>query len=430
MSVIDVKELSKVFKIPKKEPGFGGAVRGLFTPKFEDKTAVDQISFKVDAGEIVGYIGVNGAGKSTTIKMLTGVLMPSGGSVKVLGRDPHTQRVDNARDIGVVFGQRTQLWWDLALIESLNLIAKIYSVHPVKYRLMLNQFTETLELDELLKVPVRNMSLGQKMRSELAAALIHEPKVVYLDEPTIGLDLIVKERIRDFIKAECIAKGMTVMLTTHDLGDIEELCKRVIIIDDGRIIYDGPIETIKKRFGKYREITFETVAQANSLKLPDGAEVLSMDERKLQVRFDRTVKPNLKLAFVHRKDFRPIGQFQRVCLCHGFESDLAVFPKSLFDRFDGTIINNSSIVDDDDTLAQLLDIAKVMCGQHDRHSFGDALSLNKVPDAFLHDQIQADGWFIQINDLRLMDQRRSQFRAHLLSERHIAHWNLQQLIQL
>ena len=289
MPVIKVEELSKVFRIPQKEPGFGSAVRGLFNPKYENKTAVDQISFKVDAGEIVGYIGVNGAGKSTTIKMLTGVLMPSGGSVKVLGRDPHKQRVENARDIGVVFGQRTQLWWDLALIESLNLIAKIYSVHPVKYRLMLNQFTETLELDELLKVPVRNMSLGQKMRSELAAALIHEPKVVYLDEPTIGLDLLVKERIRDFIKSQCIAKGMTVMLTTHDLGDIEELCKRVIIIDDGRIIYDGPIDTIKKRFGKYREITFETLVASNSLQLPEGAEILSIDDRKLQVRFDRTL---------------------------------------------------------------------------------------------------------------------------------------------
>jgi len=296
MNVIKVKQLSKVFKIPKKEPGFGGAVKGLFNPKFEDKTAVDQISFQVDAGEIVGYIGVNGAGKSTTIKMLTGVLMPTSGSVKVLGRDPHKQRVDNARDIGVVFGQRTQLWWDLALIESLNLIAKIYSVHPVKYRLMLDQFTETLELDELLKVPVRNMSLGQKMRSELAAALIHEPKVVYLDEPTIGLDLIVKERIRDFIKEQCIAKGMTVMLTTHDLGDIEELCQRVIIIDDGRIIYDGPIATIKKQFGKYREITFETLGAANSLSLPGGAEILSKDDRKVQIRFDRTLSTASKVA--------------------------------------------------------------------------------------------------------------------------------------
>ena len=296
MTVIEVKQLTKVFKIPKKEPGLGGAVKGLFHPQFQNKTAVNEINFQLEAGEIVGYIGVNGAGKSTTIKMLTGVLMPTSGSIQVLGRDPHKQRVDNAHDIGVVFGQRTQLWWDLALIESLNLIAKIYNVHPVKYKLMLDQFTETLELDELLKIPVRNMSLGQKMRSELAAALIHEPHVVYLDEPTIGLDLIVKERIRDFIKAQCISKGMTVILTTHDLGDIEELCRRVIIIDDGRIIYDGPIETIKKRFGKFREITFETVEEVKKLDLPAGAEMLSADDHKVQIRFDRTVSTASKVA--------------------------------------------------------------------------------------------------------------------------------------
>ncbi len=296
MSVIEVRELTKVFKIPKKEPGLGGAVKGLFRPQYENKTAVNGISFNVEAGEIVGYIGVNGAGKSTTIKMLTGVLMPTSGTVKVLKRDPHRQRVDNAREIGVVFGQRTQLWWDLALIESLNLIARIYNVHPVKYRLALNKFTETLELGELLKTPVRNMSLGQKMRSELAAALIHEPRVVYLDEPTIGLDLIVKERIRDFIKAECVAKGMTVILTTHDLGDIEELCQRVIIIDDGRIIYDGPIETIKKKFGKFREITFDTVEDVKTLDLPEGAERIPTDDHKVQIRFDRTVSTASKVA--------------------------------------------------------------------------------------------------------------------------------------
>ncbi|HNO32283.1 MAG TPA: ATP-binding cassette domain-containing protein, partial [Anaerolineales bacterium] len=262
----------------------------------EDKKAVNQLNFQVEAGEIVGYIGVNGAGKSTTIKMLTGILMPSGGTVRVLGRDPHKQRVDNAREIGVVFGQRTQLWWDLALIESLNLIAKIYDVPPARYKAILEQFTETLELGDLLNVPVRNMSLGQKMRSELAAALVHQPKVVYLDEPTIGLDLIVKERIRDFIKTECGSKGMTVMLTTHDLGDIEELCQRVIIIDGGHVIYDGPIETIKKRFGKFREITFETVEKAKALELPEGAEILKAEDRKVQVRFDRTVSTASKVA--------------------------------------------------------------------------------------------------------------------------------------
>ncbi len=287
MSVIEVENLTKVFKIPQKDPGLGGAIKGLFAPRFQSKTAVDRINFRLDRGEIVGYIGVNGAGKSTTIKMLTGVLMPTGGSIRVLGRDPHRQRIDNAREIGVVFGQRTQLWWDLALIESLNLIARMYDVPPARYKQMLDEFSQTLDLGSLLKVPVRNMSLGQKMRSELAAALIHEPKVVYLDEPTIGLDLIVKERIRDFIKAECGSKGMTVMLTTHDLGDIEQLCRRVIIIDEGRVIYDGPIETIKKKFGKFREITFETTGLVPSLSLPPGCELLSTGDRKVTLRFDR-----------------------------------------------------------------------------------------------------------------------------------------------
>jgi ABC-2 type transport system ATP-binding protein len=289
MSVIEANQLTKVFKIPQKETGIGGAVKSLFHPKFNTKTAVDHISFSMEQGEIVGYIGVNGAGKSTTIKMLTGVLLPTSGTARILGRDPHRQRVDNAREIGVVFGQRTQLWWDLALIESLNLISRIYEMSPVRYMQMLDKFTETLDLKDLLKVPVRNMSLGQKMRAELAATLIHEPRVVYLDEPTIGLDLIVKERIRDFIRTQCAATGMTVILTTHDLGDIEELCPRVLIIDEGKIIYDGPITAIRDRFGKYREINFETNAPpAASVKLPVGAEIVDQQQRSLKVRFDRT----------------------------------------------------------------------------------------------------------------------------------------------
>ena len=296
MPAIQVENLTKIFKIPKKEPGLGGAIKGLFAPNFEHKTAVDHINFQLEPGEIVGYIGVNGAGKSTTIKMLTGILRPTEGSVYVLGRDPHRKRVPNAREIGVVFGQRTQLWWDLALIESLNLIARMYEVPPERYQRMLDEFSKTLGLDELLKTPVRNMSLGQKMRSELAAALIHEPKVVYLDEPTIGLDLIVKERIRDFIRGQCAAKEMTVILTTHDLGDIEQLCQRVIIIDEGAIIYDGPIETIKKRFGKYREMTFETVGEVGTLTLPAGAEMLSRGDHKLTLRFDRSMSTASKVA--------------------------------------------------------------------------------------------------------------------------------------
>ena len=286
--MIRAENLTKVYKIPEKDPGVAGAVKALFRPRFKSKPAVTDVSFIVEPGEIVGYIGVNGAGKSTTIKMLTGILVPTAGQVRVFGRNPHRDRVANARDIGVVFGQRTQLWWALALIESLTMVGRIYEVPDVRFRQLIDEFTETLDLKELLKIPIRNMSLGQKMRAELAATLIHEPRIVYLDEPTIGLDLLVKERIREFIKQVNQEKGTTVILTTHDLGDIEELCRRVLIIDDGKLIYDGPLATIKERFGKYREITFETAADLNDLLLPDGVELLEKGERRLTLRFDRT----------------------------------------------------------------------------------------------------------------------------------------------
>ncbi len=296
MPVIETQDLTKVFRVAQKNPGVKGAVKALFQPHHKEVTAVDQINFSVERGEIVGYIGVNGAGKSTTIKMLTGILQPTSGQIQVLGRDPHRERVPNARQIGVVFGQRTQLWWDLALIESLNMIAKIYEIPPVRYQQLLEQFAETLELKDLLKVPIRNMSLGQKMRAELAATLIHEPEVVYLDEPTIGLDLIVKERIREFIKEQNREKRTTVILTTHDLGDIEELCQRVMVIDAGKLIYDGPLRTIKDRFGKFREITFETAVPPPPLPFPFGAELVNQEDRRLVLRFDRTLTTASKVA--------------------------------------------------------------------------------------------------------------------------------------
>jgi len=286
--MIEAVNLTKVYRIPDKDPGVRGAVKALFRPRHTSKTAVKDVSFAIAPGEIVGYIGVNGAGKSTTIKMLTGILVPTGGQVRVLGRDPHRDRVANARDIGVVFGQRSQLWWDLALRESLTMVGRIYEVDDARFQRLISEFSETLELKELLPIPIRNMSLGQKMRAELAATLIHEPRIVYLDEPTIGLDLLVKERIRAFIKRINQEKGTTVVLTTHDLGDIEELCQRVLIIDNGVLIYDGSLETIKQRFGKYREITFETAADLNGLLVPDGAELLEKSERRLALRFDRT----------------------------------------------------------------------------------------------------------------------------------------------
>ena len=288
MPAIVAEQLSKVYRVAQKEPGLGGALKALVRPRHVEKVAVDGVSFAIEPGEAVGFIGVNGAGKSTTIKMLTGILLPSGGSVRVLGRDPHRERVANARQVGVVFGQRSQLWWDLALIESLNLIAKIYEVPPARYRALLDQFAETLELGELLHVPIRSMSLGQKMRAELAATLIHEPAIVYLDEPTIGLDVLVKERIRAFIKQQNRERGTTVFLTTHDLGDIEELCSRVIIIDGGRAIYDGPLSRIRERFGRFREISFETSQEPPAqLDLPAGAALIGREPRKISLRFDR-----------------------------------------------------------------------------------------------------------------------------------------------
>lgn len=288
MATIHVENLVKTFRISQKDPGIAGAVKALFRPRYQEKVAVDGINFDIEPGEMVGYIGVNGAGKSTTIKMLTGILVPTSGRVEVLGRDPYRQREANARDIGVVFGQRTQLWWDLALIESLNLIARLYELEPARYRQLLGEFSETLDLAELLHVPIRSMSLGQKMRAELVATLIHEPKVIYLDEPTIGLDVVVKERIRAFVRQQNQEKGTTVLLTTHDLGDIEELCRRVIIIDAGRIIYDGPLSAIRDRFGKYRTISFETVGPIPALDLPAGTQVVSGGGDRLEVRFDRT----------------------------------------------------------------------------------------------------------------------------------------------
>jgi ABC-2 type transport system ATP-binding protein len=288
MAAIVVENLRKEFRLAQKDPGVWGALRALVRPRWTEKVAVDGLDFRIEPGEMVGYIGVNGAGKSTTIKMLTGVLAPSSGRIEVLGRDPFVQRRANAQEIGVVFGQRTQLWWDLALIESLNLVARIYQVPPQRYRKLLEQFSHTLELDELLGKPIRSMSLGQKMRAELAATLIHEPRVVYLDEPTIGLDVVVKERIRAFIRETNRSQGTTVLLTTHDLGDIEELCQRVIIIDSGRAIYDGPLATIKERFGIYRSLILETVRPVGSLLLSAGAQqVATEDPLTVEVRFDR-----------------------------------------------------------------------------------------------------------------------------------------------
>jgi len=249
MSIISVKNISKQFKTPKKFPGFIGAIKGLFTKEYTIKNAVQDISFDIEEGEIVGYLGANGAGKSTTIKMMTGILTPSSGTILVNGLIPYKEREKNARYIGVVFGQRTQLWWDIPLNETYSLLKNMYDIPQEEYEERFKFLDEVLGLSEFIMQPVRTLSLGQRMKADIAAALLHNPKVIFLDEPTIGLDVVVKEKVRKAILEINRKYKTTIILTTHDLHDIEELCNRIIVIDNGQKCYDGNIKNLKKEFG-------------------------------------------------------------------------------------------------------------------------------------------------------------------------------------
>ncbi|WP_127530185.1 ABC transporter ATP-binding protein [Paenibacillus kobensis] len=257
MSVISVENISKHFLIPQKKKGFLGSVSSLFSNQYETKVAVKDISFQINQGEMVGFIGPNGAGKSTTIKMLTGILVPTAGDVKVNGKVPYKNREENAANIGVVFGQRTQLWWDLPLLESFELLRYIYKIPETKYRTNLRFLTELLEVNSFITTPVRQLSLGQRMRADLLASLLHDPAILFLDEPTIGLDAIAKERIRELLVAINKEKNVTVLLTTHDMSDIEKTCNRMIIIDKGSKIYDGGINEIRANYGESRTLVMD-----------------------------------------------------------------------------------------------------------------------------------------------------------------------------
>lgn len=292
--MIRVENLSKDFKINKKYAGFKGAIKSFFTSEYTVKKAVDNISFEINDGEIVGYIGANGAGKSTTIKMMTGILKPTNGIVSVNGLVPYENREKNAKNIGVVFGQKTQLWWDLPISETFSLLKDIYDVSDGDFNERMSFLKEVLELDEFFLSPVRTLSLGQRMRADLAAALIHNPKVIYLDEPTIGLDVVVKERVRKAIKEINEKYNTTIILTTHDLNDIEELCSRIIIIDKGKKIYDGEINGVKEKFGYLttveiqikEEINLENFNEFNEMK--DDCEFkLNFNENKLSITFNK-----------------------------------------------------------------------------------------------------------------------------------------------
>ncbi|CAG0936837.1 Linearmycin resistance ATP-binding protein LnrL [Thermoflexales bacterium] len=286
MPLIRVVNLCKEFRVSKHQRGAWGAVKNLFTTQYRLVRAVDGVSFNIEAGELVGYLGPNGAGKSTTIKMLTGILVPTSGEVNIGGHIPWKDRVPYVKGIGVVFGQRTNLWWDLPVIESLDLLKHVYRISEDRYERNLAEFREMLGLDEFLHTPVRSLSLGQRMRADLAGALLHDPQIIFLDEPTIGLDVVAKERIRQFIKSINRERSVTVILTTHDLGDVEKLCARVMMIDRGKLLFDGAPGELVQRFGGERELVVDLAEDYANVEI-DGARVASRDERQVTYRFVR-----------------------------------------------------------------------------------------------------------------------------------------------
>lgn len=255
--VISISRLSKSFQTYSRREGVWGSVKDLFSREYRTLKAVDEISFDVEAGELIGYIGPNGAGKSTSIKMLTGILKPTSGEMSVLGYHPFRDRKAYTKHIGVVFGQRTQLWWDIAVIESLKLLGSIYEVPAAEFRKRLEVLTEIFGLQDLLHTPVRKLSLGQRIRCDLAGSLVHQPAVLFLDEPTIGLDAVAKESVRDFLRRINAEFKTTIILTTHDLKEIEELCERIIVLDKGKIIYDGSLDEVKALPGLERRVMID-----------------------------------------------------------------------------------------------------------------------------------------------------------------------------
>ena len=284
--IIEVSNLQKHFQLVQPKNGRFATIRNLFKREYRLVRAVDDISFSVDPGELVGYLGPNGAGKSTTIKMLTGLLVPTGGEVMVNGRVPWQERQAHVNRIGAVFGQRTTLWWDLPVIESLELLQHIYKVPEDRFRQNLAEFTDMMELTPFLHSPVRSLSLGQRMRADISAALLHDPDLLFLDEPTIGLDVVAKERIRQFITHINQERGTTVLLTTHDLSDVEKLCDRVMIIDRGKLLYNGRLDALQDRFGSKRELVVDMAEAYDNVAVPN-AQITAQDGLRVTYQFER-----------------------------------------------------------------------------------------------------------------------------------------------
>jgi ABC-2 type transport system ATP-binding protein len=293
MPVIEVSDLTKSFRTYKKQPGFSGAVKGLFHRQYEQTVAVNQVSFKIEPGELVGFLGPNGAGKTTTLKMLAGLLYPTGGSAKVLGHTPWERHDDYRRQFALVLGQKNQLWWDLPARESLELNAKIYGIPKDRFEHTVGEMTELLNVKEKLNVSVRELSLGERMKMELIASLLHQPKVLFLDEPTIGLDVVSQKTVREFIRRHNAEQKTTIVLTSHYMADIQELCERVIIIDHGKIFFDGKLSEIVDRFADFKLVTIQCAKAAAqpAESLSGYGEVVEHNSTaiKLKVKRDRVI---------------------------------------------------------------------------------------------------------------------------------------------
>lgn len=291
MAVISLKSISKGYRVAKIHRGFWGSARSLFSRDKEEIMALSDVSFEIEEGDFVGYIGQNGAGKSTTIKILSGILVPTSGEVKVLGKTPWKSRIEVVREIGVVFGQKTQLWWDLPVIQSFDLLQKIYRIPDEIYRKKVAQLDRILDLGGLFLVPVRQLSLGQRMRCDLAASLLHSPRILFLDEPTIGLDATSKLAVRDFLRRLNREMKTTIFLTTHDMDDIESLCKRVIILKEGKIYLDGSLNDLRRKVAPERILVVDMVKEEPFVLCLNGAKLIKQEGHRVYLSFDPTTMP-------------------------------------------------------------------------------------------------------------------------------------------
>ena len=307
MSIISVVSLCKEFQIPRSRKGLLGSVKDLFCPEYMTCRALDRLSFEIEEGELVGYIGPNGAGKSTTVKILSGIMVPSSGAVTVMGRTPWEHRIETVRHLGVVFGQRTQLWWELPVMESFDLLKAIYRVPEAEYRTTLDRLIGMLDINDLLSIPARHLSLGQRMRCDIAASLLHSPRILFLDEPTIGLDAVSKLAVRDFIRHINQERKVTIILTTHDMDDIESLCNRVLVLNEGKIFLDGPLLALREQISKERRLIVDLVSESDTISDPDAV-LVRQEGHRVYLQFDpsKSSPPELIARIIARHAVRDL----------------------------------------------------------------------------------------------------------------------------